>query len=54
MLRSKLPPGAPLRDAFQQPELLQEAGEEAKQALRQGLLLGTFGNLICVQVVVSL
>ena len=36
MLRCKLPPGAPLKDALQQPQLLQEAAEEAKQALRQG------------------
>ncbi|CAK8994685.1 unnamed protein product [Durusdinium trenchii] len=42
MLRSKLPPGAPLRDAFQQPELLQEAGEEAKQALRKMAFIDAF------------
>ena len=36
MLRCKLPPGAPLKDALQQPQLLQEAADEAKQALRQG------------------
>ena len=38
-LRSKLPKGAPLRDAIQDPELLQEASEEAKQALRHGVCL---------------
>eukprot|EP00434_Breviolum_minutum_P035426 symbB.v1.2.031362.t1/scaffold3633.1/size69136/2 len=42
MLRSKLPLGAPLKDAFQQPQLLQEASQEAKDALRRMAFIDAF------------
>ena len=56
MLRSKLPLGAPLKDAFQQPQLLQEASQEAKDALRRqmrvrfvgGWLVGWLGGGCCM------
>lgn len=35
-LRARLPVGAPLREAFEDPQVLQEAAEEAKMALRRG------------------
>jgi len=45
MLRSKLPLGAPLKDAFQQPQLLQEASQEAKDALRCQMRVRFVGGL---------